>query len=62
MSSPSSAPAAELDESIDDLAGGPERLVPEAPVAGSPAEADQNADKAGGSVADTIRTPPREPG
>jgi len=51
----------ELDASIDDVGGGPETLVHEGPVAESAVEEDQNADKAGGSVAETIRTPPREP-
>ncbi|HVW44053.1 MAG TPA: hypothetical protein VHC18_22150 [Amycolatopsis sp.] len=51
----------EFDEAIDDFEGRPETLVPEGPVGGSPVEEDQNADKAGGSVAETIRTPPRAP-
>lgn len=51
----------ELDASIDDVGSGPETLVDEGPVADAGVEEDQNADKAGGSVAETIRTPPREP-
>ena len=45
----------------DDTRGEPETLVPEGSAGGSSVEEDQKADKAGGSVAETIRTPPREP-
>ncbi|UJW35806.1 hypothetical protein L3Q67_19620 [Saccharothrix sp. AJ9571] len=53
-------PADELDESIDDLPADIEEVAPEEAGGGRHTVSDnlpQNADQAGGSVADTIRTP-----
>lgn len=57
-------PVEDLDESIDDRPGEAETLVPEEPAVEGrepSVEEDQNADKPGGSVAEELRTPPREP-
>jgi hypothetical protein len=55
-------PVDELDESIDDAPADVESVVGEEAVPRNPAPyVDENADKAGGSVAESIRTPPEEP-
>jgi hypothetical protein len=55
-------PADQLDESIDDAPADVEPVVPAEPVPQHPVPSqDENADKAGGSVAEAIRTPPEEP-
>ena len=57
-------PAEQLDETVDDQYGTPETLVrddADSPRGVASVEEDQNADKPGGSVAETIRTPPTAP-
>ncbi|GHF48861.1 hypothetical protein FHX82_001260 [Amycolatopsis bartoniae] len=57
-------PAEQLDESVDDQVGTPETLVrddADSPRGVPSVEEDQNADKPGGSVAETFRTPPTAP-
>lgn len=57
-------PAEQLDETVDDQVGTPETLVRDdanSPRGVASVEEDQNADKPGGSVAETFRTPPTAP-